>query len=952
MTDVPVPGDYDGDGMLDTAFWRPSEGNWYVQPGSGGQQRVVQFGQDGDIPVPSDFDRDGKLDFAVWRPSDRMLRVRPSSGLPDWALLPPQDGEVPRPADYDALILFAYALFAVTLRLEAAGRPDGALPAARESIRVFLRLAASPGDLPRASFLARVVELAGLLPASEAVAPTQDAVTIQRRLVDADPANLDHQIDLAYALFAVTLRLEAAGRPDGALPAARESIRVFLRLAASPGDLPRASFLARVVELAGLLPASEAVAPTQDAVTIQRRLVDADPANLDHQIDLAYALFAVTLRLEAAGRPDGALPAARESIRVFLRLAASPGDLPRASFLARVVELTGLLPASEAVAPTQDAVTIQRRLVDADPANLDHQIDLAASLHSLTLRLEAAGRPDEALTAASEAEAADRRVYELQSVESLCTGADTPATQLSQADAEEATLCLVNGLRTALGFPALTRNMRLKAAAQWHAQEAARIRWWTPGGGPEVHRNPETLSMPADRIRAIGYCPGQVDPPTNENCYDHFVFGSNPPDLSGLTPKAAFGFWRRSALHNATMLNPAYRETGIAVILGVAEKGGDADRADARGPIIVQTFGACDRPEAADAGLGWAWGDNAFGQVGDGTENIRLAPVRPQGLGGVIGIAGGGWHSLALKYDGSVWAWGRNNAGQLGDGTPYYSDTRVLVDGASGVMGISAGLEHSLALKRDGSVWAWGENRDGQLGDGTRTARNAPVIAQDVGGVIGIAAGAGHSLALKRDGSVWAWGDNWAGQLGDGTTTRRLTRVMVGGVADVIGIAAGVYYSLALKRDGTVWAWGINHYGELGIGSTDPLPSHFQPVPVAIEGAVAAIAAGMNHSLALMRDGTVWAWGLNSAGQLGDGTTTERHVPVKVQGVTGVVAIAAAGTGHSLALKRDGTVWAWGSNNWGQLGDGTQTDRHIPGKVQGVNNIMTIAAGFEHNLAL
>ncbi|MFF2931068.1 RCC1 domain-containing protein [Streptomyces mirabilis] len=862
MTDVPVPGDYDGDGTLDTAFWRPSEGNWYVQPGSGGQQRVVQFGQDGDIPVPSDFDRDGKLDFAVWRPSDRMLRVRPSSGLPDWALSPPQDGEVPKPADYDALTLFA------------------------------------------------------------------------------------------YALFALTLRLESADRPDEALTAARESIRVLLRLAASPGDLPRASFLARVVELAGYLPAPEAVAPTQDAVTIQRRLVDADPANLDHQIDLAYALFALTLRLESADRPDEALTAARESIRVLLRLAASPGDLPRASFLARVVELAGYLPAPEAVAPTQDAVTIQRRLVDADPANLDHQIGLAASLHSLTFRLESAGRPDEALAAASEAEAADRRVVELQSVESQCTGADTPATQLSQADAEEAVLCLVNGLRTALGFPALTRNMRLKAAAQWHAQEAARIRWWPHDGGPEVHRNQETQSMPADRIRAVGYCTGQAEPAPNENCYDHFVFGSNPPDLSGITPKGAFDFWRNSPPHNATMLNPAYRETGVAVILGIAEKGGDADKPDARGPIIVQTFGACDRPETADAGLGWAWGDNAYGQVGDGTENIRLAPVRPQGLAGVIGIAGGGWHSLALKYDGSVWAWGRNNAGQLGDGTPHYSDTRVMVGGVNGVIGISAGLEHSLALKRDGSVWAWGQNRDGQLGDGTRTARNAPVIAQDVGRVKSIAAGAGHSLALKYDGSVWAWGDNFAGQLGDGTTTRRLTGVLVGGVADVIGIAAGVSYSLALKWDGTVWAWGNNSFGELGIGSTDPLPSHFQPVPVAIEGAVAAIAAGMNHSLALMRDGTMWAWGLNSAGQLGDGTTTDRHVPVKVQGVTGVVAIAAAGTGHSLALKSDGTVWAWGSNNWGQLGDGTQTDRHIPGKVQGFNNIMTIAAGSEHNLAL
>ena len=116
MPDVPVPGDYDGDGTLDTAFWVTPGGNWFIQPHSGGQQRVVQFGQDGDIPVPSDFDHDGKADLAVWRPGDRMLRVRPSSGVPDWALPIPQDGEVPRPEDHDALTLFAYALFALALR--------------------------------------------------------------------------------------------------------------------------------------------------------------------------------------------------------------------------------------------------------------------------------------------------------------------------------------------------------------------------------------------------------------------------------------------------------------------------------------------------------------------------------------------------------------------------------------------------------------------------------------------------------------------------------------------------------------------------------------------------------------------------------------------------------------------------------------------------------------------
>lgn len=544
-----------------------------------------------------------------------------------------------------------------------------------------------------------------------------------------------------------------------------------------------------------------------------------------------------------------------------------------------------------------------------------------------------------------------------------CPNANTPATQLTQAQAEEAVLCLVNEFRVANGVPALTRNLRLQAAAQWHAQEAARLRWWA-GGGPNVHTNPETKLDPAARMRALGYCPGQTAPPVNENCRDAFVFGSNPP-LGVLTPQKAFEFWRDSASHHATMINPAYRETGAAVVLGVAQKGGDADRADTRGAIFVQTFGGCELVEPPDAGRGWTWGDNAYGQLGDGTHNIRRTPTRPQALAGVIGIAGGDTHSLALKHDGSVWAWGRNNYGQLGDGTTTYRDTRVMV-AAAGVISIASALDHNLALKHDGSVWAWGYNGHGQLGDGTTTSRSTPVLALNLKKMMSVAAGGGHSLALgtllslgtgtpqtRRTGIVWAWGDNWAGQLGDGTTTSRskpgqVTPALTG----VIAIAAGANHSLALKLDGTVWAWGVNAHGQLGNGTTNPSPGPSRPGRVGLGGSVIAIAAGMDHSLALRQDGTVWAWGVNIAGELGDGTTIERNTPVQVHNLTGVVAISAASNGQSLALKRDGTVWAWGANHSGQLGDGTQTTRHTPVRVNGIDKIVAIAAGSGHSLAL
>nr|WP_269456777.1 Ig-like domain-containing protein [Thermanaeromonas toyohensis] len=336
-------------------------------------------------------------------------------------------------------------------------------------------------------------------------------------------------------------------------------------------------------------------------------------------------------------------------------------------------------------------------------------------------------------------------------------------------------------------------------------------------------------------------------------------------------------------------------------------------------------------------GTVWAWGQNSYGQLGDGTTTNRYTPVQVQGLSDVVAVAAGGGHSLALKSDGTVWAWGANNYGQLGDGTTANRYTPVQVQGLSGVVAIAAALgSHSLALKSDGTVWAWGYNYYGQLGDGTTTNRYTPVQVQGLSNVVAIAAGGSYSLALKSDGTVCAWGYNGQGQLGDGTTTNRYTPVQVQNQnlqSSVVAIATHGNHSLALKSDGTVWAWGANAYGQLGDGTTT---NRLTPVQVWNLSGVVAIAGGGNHSLALKSDGTVWAWGYNGAGQLGDGTTISRYTPVQVQGLSGVVAVA-GGSNHSLALKSDGTVWAWGQNGYGQLGDGTTTNRTTPVQVLNLN---------------
>ena len=300
----------------------------------------------------------------------------------------------------------------------------------------------------------------------------------------------------------------------------------------------------------------------------------------------------------------------------------------------------------------------------------------------------------------------------------------------------------------------------------------------------------------------------------------------------------------------------------------------------------------------------------------------------------------------------NVWTWGRNEYGTLGNCTTTQRTAPEQVGGLKGVTDVAAGCDHSLALKDDGTVWAWGANFHGQLGDGTTTTyRTGPVKVSGLSGVTDVAAGCSHSLALKDDGTVWAWGLGENGQLGDGTATKRTSPVEVSNLSGVTDVAGGGFHSLALKDDGTVWAWGINYAGQMGDGTTTTRTS---PVKVSgLTGVTDVAAGGGGHSLAIKGDGTVWAWGPNGAGQLGDGTGTDRTTPVRVSGLSGVTDVAGGG-GHSLAVKNDGTVWAWGSNFDYQLGVDTTPYwiRTTPAKVSGISNVVGVSGGTDQSLAL
>jgi alpha-tubulin suppressor-like RCC1 family protein len=350
------------------------------------------------------------------------------------------------------------------------------------------------------------------------------------------------------------------------------------------------------------------------------------------------------------------------------------------------------------------------------------------------------------------------------------------------------------------------------------------------------------------------------------------------------------------------------------------------------------------------------WGKNTYGQLGDGTKNDSAVPVEPPFFGGGVAAVSAGWgHTCVQTTEGRAQCWGNNAYGQLGFGetTDIHLPAGDVINLNGRVMKVTAEGNQTCALTAGGGAQCWGDNRYGQLGDGTTVNRLSPVDVLGLGnGIAGMTAGFTFACAMYEKGDAKCWGMNEKGQLGDGTTVNRRMPVTVRGLSEgIASLAAGDDYACALTFSGSVKCWGASFVGQLGDGSRK---DSLTPVDViGLSGGVAAIASSVYHVCALTTEGGVKCWGLNRWGQLGDGTTGDSSVPRDVTGFSGDAVELTMGYGHTCAWMSAGEILCWGWNKHGQLGDGTQSDRLLPVEVLGVSGgVAALAAGDLHTCAL
>jgi alpha-tubulin suppressor-like RCC1 family protein len=318
-------------------------------------------------------------------------------------------------------------------------------------------------------------------------------------------------------------------------------------------------------------------------------------------------------------------------------------------------------------------------------------------------------------------------------------------------------------------------------------------------------------------------------------------------------------------------------------------------------------------------------------------------------------VSAGLSHTLEIR-NGQLWAWGNNQYGQLGDSSKIGRISPVRIGTDEDWVTVSAGRDHSMAIKANGSLWGWGRNAFGEVGNGTTQQILFPTQIGTEQNWISVSSTHGnHTIALKADGSLWAWGYNLNGQLGDSSTTNRTSPKQIGQDRLWINISTGYQHSLGIKSDGSLWAWGLNSSGQLGDHGT---VRRIKPVQIdsvsSVSNGWVSVSCGFTHTLALKANGTLWAWGANGLGQLGDSSNINSLSPIMVSNNSDFVSISAGGN-HNMALKANGTLWVWGSGNRGQMGNGSTNNLWVPTKMQvdpALPGWTMISAGYDHGMGV
>jgi len=348
----------------------------------------------------------------------------------------------------------------------------------------------------------------------------------------------------------------------------------------------------------------------------------------------------------------------------------------------------------------------------------------------------------------------------------------------------------------------------------------------------------------------------------------------------------------------------------------------------------------------ATGGL-WSCGYNSDGQLGDNTQTRKSSPVQTITRGTTWKqVACGYYSTAAIKTDGTLWTWGKNTNGVLGNNTSGSANNKSspiqTISGGTNWKQVFPNDRHVSAIKNDGTLWLWGDNTYGQLGDNTTAHKSSPVqtitFATDWKQA---ACGYYHTAAIKTDGTLWTWGLNGDGQLGDnksGSANNKSSPIQtITGGSNWKQVSAGGGHTAAIKTDGTLWLWGRNNLGQLGDNTIASKSSPIQTITGGTTWKQVSCGRGLNnYTAAIKTDGTLWLWGNNSFGQLGDNTIASKSSPIQtISGGSNWKQVSSAFF-HTVAIKTDGTLWGWGQNGNGQLGDNSLVNRSSP--VQTISN--------------